>query len=212
MITVKTFTFNAYSENTYLLYDETKACAIIDPGMYEGAEQTLLANYIKSQNLKPEILLNTHCHLDHVFGNKFIFDTYGLKPQFHKDELSVLQAVPSYAPSMGFQQYQISPLPDNYLPENGQVHFGNSSLDIVFSPGHSPAHICFYSKADSFLIGGDVLFYGSVGRTDLPGCDHELLIKNIREKLFTLPANTVVFPGHGQTTNIGFEKHHNPFF
>ncbi|RZK67364.1 MAG: MBL fold metallo-hydrolase, partial [Pedobacter sp.] len=112
MITVETFTFNAYSENTYVLYDETKECVIIDPGMYEGYEQNELTAFIKQENLKPVLLLNTHCHLDHVFGNKFVFDTYGLKPKFHKGELQVLEAVPSYAPSMGFGKYEVSPLPD----------------------------------------------------------------------------------------------------
>lgn len=212
MITVKTFTFNAYSENTYVLYDETKECVIIDPGMYEGYEQNELTAFIKQENLKPVLLLNTHCHLDHVFGNKFVFDTYGLKPKFHKGELQVLEAVPSYAPSMGFGKYEVSPLPDEFLPETGTVAFGDSTLALIFAPGHSPAHLCFYSKADAVLIGGDVLFYGSIGRTDLPGGNHQQLIQNISSKLFVLPDETKVYPGHGPATTIGFEKQHNPFF
>ncbi|MBO9673614.1 MAG: MBL fold metallo-hydrolase [Sphingobacteriaceae bacterium] len=212
MITVKTFTFNAYSENTYLLYDETKECVIIDPGMYEGFEQNELAAFIKQEGLKPVLLLNTHCHLDHVFGNKFIFDTYGLKPQFHKGELSILNAVPGYAPSMGFTRYEVSPQPDHFLPESGTISFGNSTLSLIFAPGHSPAHLCFYSAADHILIGGDVLFYGSIGRTDLPGGNHQQLIQNISDKLFVLPDETKVYPGHGPATSIGFEKQHNPFF
>ncbi|QPH38334.1 MBL fold metallo-hydrolase [Pedobacter endophyticus] len=212
MITVKTFTFNAYSENTYLLFDETKSCIIVDPGMYDAAEQNELTLFIKSNDLKPVLLLNTHCHLDHVFGNKFIFDTYGLKAQFHEGELPILTAVPGYAPSMGFTRYEVSPLPEVFLPESGTVRFGNSSLELIFSPGHSPAHLCFYSKADGFLIGGDVLFYGSIGRTDLPGGNHQQLIQNISTKLFVLPDETKVYPGHGPATTIGFEKQHNPFF
>ncbi|MCX2475468.1 MBL fold metallo-hydrolase [Pedobacter sp. MC2016-05] len=212
MITVKTFTFNAYSENTYVLYDETLECVIIDPGMYEGYEQNELTAFIKQENLKPVLLLNTHCHLDHVFGNKFVFDTYGLKPKFHKGELQVLEAVPSYAPSMGFGKYEVSPLPDEFFPETGAVTFGDSILELIFAPGHSPAHLCFYSKADAALIGGDVLFYGSIGRTDLPGGDHQQLIQNISSKLFVLPDETKVYPGHGPATTIGFEKQHNPFF
>lgn len=212
MITVKKFTFNAYSENTYVLYDETKECVIIDPGMYEGSEQNTLVNFIRENGLKPVLLLNTHCHLDHVFGNKFVFDTWGLKPQFNEGELPILQAVPGYAPSMGFTRYEISPLPDVFLPETGTITFGNSSLEIIFAPGHSPAHLCFYSASDAFLIGGDVLFYGSIGRTDLPGGNHAQLIKNVQEKLFVLPEDTVVYPGHGPATSIGFEKQHNPFF
>lgn len=212
MITVKTFTFNAYSENTYLLYDETKECVIIDPGMYEGFEQNELAAFIKNENLKPVLLLNTHCHLDHVFGNKFIFDTYGLKPQFHEGELPIINAIPGYAPSMGFIRYEVSPLPDTFLPETGTITFGNSTLSLIFAPGHSPAHLCFYSKADHILMGGDVLFYGSIGRTDLPGGNHQQLIQNISDKLFVLPDETKVYPGHGPATSIGFEKQHNPFF
>lgn len=212
MITLKKFTFNAYSENTYVLYDETQECVIIDPGMYEGNEQNELTSFINQEHLNPVLLLNTHCHLDHVFGNKFVFDTYGLKPKFHKGELQVLEAVPSYAPSMGFTKYEVSPHPDEFLSETGTISFGNSKLDLIFAPGHSPAHLCFYSKADSILIGGDVLFYGSIGRSDLPGGNHEQLIQNISEKLFVLPDETKVYPGHGPATTIGFEKEHNPFF
>ncbi|WP_412466595.1 MBL fold metallo-hydrolase [Pedobacter sp. KLB.chiD] len=212
MITVKTFTFNAYSENTYVLYDETRECAIIDPGMYEGFEESELAAFIKQEGLKPVLLLNTHCHLDHVFGNKFVAETYGLKPQFHQGELPILNAVPGYAPSMGFTRYQVPPLPDSFLPETGTISFGNSRLTIIFAPGHSPAHLCFYSAADHILIGGDVLFYGSIGRTDLPGGNHQQLIQNISDKLFVLPDETKVYPGHGPATSVGFEKQHNPFF
>ncbi|MET4081242.1 hydroxyacylglutathione hydrolase [Pedobacter sp. UYP30] len=212
MLTIKTFTFNAYSENTYVLYDETKECVIIDPGMYDGVEENALASFVKGNGLKPVLLLNTHCHLDHVFGNKFIFDTYGLKPQFNKGELDILQAIPGYAPQMGFNNYQLSPEPDTFLPETGTVTFGNSSLDLIFAPGHSPAHLCFYSKEDQFLIGGDVLFYGSIGRTDLPGGNHSQLIDNIQTKLFLLPDDCKVYPGHGPATSIGFEKANNPFF
>ena len=212
MIQVVTFTFNAYSENTYVLFDETKDCVIIDPGMYEGSEQNEFSTFIRENGLKPVLLLNTHCHLDHVFGNKFVLDTWGLKPQFHRGELPILQAIPGYAPSMGFNHYELSPEPDTYLSETGAVHFGNSSLELIFAPGHSPAHLCFYSEANHLLIGGDVLFYGSIGRTDLPGGNHSQLIQNIQEKLFVLPDETKVYPGHGPATSIGFEKAHNPFF
>ena len=212
MISIKIFTFNAYSENTYLLYDETNECVIIDPGMYDGAEQNEFAAFIKEHKLKPVLLLNTHCHLDHVFGNKFVFDTWGLKPQFNKGELPILQAIPGYAPQMGFNKYELSPQPETFLEETGTITFGNSSLDLIFAPGHSPAHLCFYSKPDRFLIGGDVLFYGSIGRTDLPGGNHNQLITSIKTKLFPLPDEVKVYPGHGPATTIGFEKEHNPFF
>jgi hydroxyacylglutathione hydrolase len=210
MITLKQFTFNPYQENTYVLYDETGECVIIDPGMYDGAEQNVLASWIKDTKLKPVLLLNTHCHLDHVFGNKFVFDNWGLKPQFHKGELYILQAVPGYAPQMGMN-YELSPEPEVFLEETGTVAFGNSELELIFAPGHSPAHLCFYAKADGFIVGGDVLFYSSIGRTDLPGGNHQQLLDNIREKLFILPENIEVYPGHGQSTTIGYEKLNNPF-
>jgi len=210
MITIQQFTFNPYQENTYVLSDESGECVIIDPGMYDGQEQNSFVKKIKEAGLKPVLLLNTHCHIDHVFGNKFVFDNWGLKPQFHKGELFVLQSVPGYAPQMGLN-YEMSPEPEVYLEETGTVTFGNSTLELIFAPGHSPAHLCFYAKEDGFLIGGDVLFRNSIGRTDLPGGNHQQLLNNIREKLFVLPADVVVYPGHGPSTTIGFEKQNNPF-
>lgn len=210
MIQIKSFAFNPYQENTYVLFDGSNECVIIDPGMYTGDEQNAFLKFIADHNLKPVLLLNTHCHIDHVLGNKFIFDTYGLLPRFHKGEQAVINSVVSYAPQMGIR-YDVSPLPEFYLPESGTIQFGNSELELIFAPGHSPAHLCFYNKEQQFIIGGDVLFYRSIGRTDLPGGNFDLLISNIREKLFTLPDEVRVFPGHGPSTSIGFEKQNNPF-
>ena len=210
MIQVKSFTCNPYQENCYLLFDETHECVIIDPGMYTGDEQNALLKFIAENKLKPVLLLNTHCHIDHVLGNKFVYDTYGLLPRFHEGELPVLTAVVSYAPQMGIR-YEVSPLPEIYLEAAGTIEFGNSKLELIFAPGHSPAHLCFYGEDDQFLIGGDVLFYQSIGRTDLPGGNHTQLLKNIREKLFVLPDECTVYPGHGPATSIGFEKENNPF-
>lgn len=210
MISIKTFTCNPYQENTYILYDETLECVIIDPGMYTGEEQNTFLKFIADNKLKPVLLLNTHCHIDHVLGNKFVFDTYGLLPQFHQGELYVLNAVVAYAPQMGIR-YEVSPQPEIYLSETGIISFGNSKLELIFAPGHSPAHLCFYNGENKILMGGDVLFYNSIGRTDLPGGNHAQLIKNIREKLFILPDDCKVYPGHGQPTTIGFEKQYNPF-
>ncbi|TKC55996.1 MBL fold metallo-hydrolase [Pedobacter hiemivivus] len=210
MISIKQFTFNPVRENTYVLFDETGECVIIDPGMYDAEEQNAVVNFIKEQKLKPVLLLNTHCHYDHVFGNKFVFDNWELKPQFHKGELYVLQAIPGYVPQMGLH-YELSPEPEVFLEETGIVKFGNSQLELIFAPGHSPAHLCFYAAADNFLIGGDVLFYSSIGRTDLPGGNHSQLINSIKNNLFILPDDCKVYPGHGQSTTIGFEKLHNPF-
>ncbi|HEY0245247.1 MAG TPA: MBL fold metallo-hydrolase [Mucilaginibacter sp.] len=210
MTQVKAFENNPFHENTYLLYDETGACAIIDPGMYTATEQNVVVNFIRTNNLKPVILLNTHCHIDHVLGNKFVFDQYGLKPQFNIGESETLEAVVAYAPSMDIR-YEVSPLPDVYLPETGTVSFGNTELSLIYAPGHSPAHLSFYDEKAGYVIGGDVLFRGSIGRTDLPGGDFEQLIKNIEEKLFILPDATIIYPGHGPETSIGFEKQYNPF-
>ncbi len=211
MSTVKCFENNPYQENTYVLFDESGECAIIDPGMYTSAEQNIVVKFIKDNNLKPVLLLNTHCHIDHVLGNKFVFDQYGLKPQFHKGESEVLEAVIAYAPAMGFR-YEVSPSPEVFLPETGSISFGKTTLQLIFAPGHSPAHLCFYDATTNLLIGGDVLFRGSIGRADLPGGNYNQLIKNIQEKLFTLPDDCTVYPGHGPETTIGFEKQHNPFF
>ena len=207
---IKAFVNNPYQENTYVVYDDSKECVIIDPGMYNAAEQNVVVNFIKVQNLKPVLLLNTHCHIDHVLGNKFIFNQYGLKPRFHQGELQLLQAVPAYAPQQGIN-YELSPEPEVFLPESGNINFGNSSFKLLFCPGHSPAHLCFYGKADGFIIGGDVLFKSSIGRTDLPGGDFDTLIKSIKTQLFTLPDEVKVYPGHGPMTTIGFEKLYNPF-
>ncbi len=211
MAKLQAFPNNPYHENTYLLYDDSGECVIIDPGMYTAAEQNAVVNFIAEHQLKPVLLLNTHCHIDHVLGNKFVFDQYRLKPQFHEGEMVVLEAMPVWAQQSGIR-YELSPLPDTYLPESGTITFGNTTLELIFAPGHSPAHLCFYSKADQILVGGDVLFRGSIGRTDLPGGNHTQLINNIQQKLFVLPDDCTVYPGHGPETSIGFEKATNPFF
>jgi len=210
MANVRSFTNNPYQENTYVLYDESGECAIVDPGMETATEQNRVVNFIRDNRLKPVLLLNTHCHIDHVLGNKFIFDQYGLKPKFNKGELPLLEAVVAYAPAMGIR-YEVSPLPDEYLPETGSVHFGNTELDLIFAPGHSPAHLCFYDKNSNILIAGDVLFRNGIGRTDLPGGSMTQLLNNIQQKLFKLPDDCTVYPGHGPETIIGFEKRTNPF-
>lgn len=210
MANVQSFVNNPYQENTYILFDDSKDCVIIDPGMYTAAEQNTVVKFINDNGLKPVALLNTHCHVDHVLGNRFVFDQYGLKPQFHQGESEVLAAVVAYAPSMGFR-YDASPLPDTFLPETGNIAFGNTTLQLIFAPGHSPAHLCFYDADANILIGGDVLFRNSIGRTDLPGGDYGTLVKNIEEKLFALPDDCTVYPGHGPETTIGYEKQHNPY-
>ena len=210
MITIQGFTFNPFSENTYILFDETKECVIIDPGCCNREEQEQMVEFIKEEGLKPVRLLNTHCHIDHVFGNSFIAKKYNLGLEIHEEDLQTLHSLPQVSHLYGLNAEE-SVEPSNFLKEGDQVKFGTSTLDIVFTPGHSPGSISFISKEDKLVVSGDVLFYGSIGRTDLPGGDHETLLTSIREKLFTLDDDFVVFSGHGQETDIGFEKENNPF-
>ena len=211
MIKIQTFTFNPFQENTYLLYDETKECIIIDPGCYEKAEQELLKNFVEENKLKPVKLINTHCHIDHVLGNKFVADTWGLNLEIHELDLPLLHSVKDYCNAYGFNQYEESPEPSNFLKEGEQVRFGNSFLDILFTPGHAPGHITLHSPEQKFVISGDVLFQMSIGRTDLPGGDYDTLINSIKTVLLSLSKETQVFSGHGPSTNIGFEKANNSF-
>ncbi len=210
MLHVHSFVFNAFQENTYIVYDEMGLCAIFDPGMSNPKEEDTLVSFIEQNSLKPIALYNTHCHIDHVLGNRFLYEKYGLIPQFHEGEVPVLVAVENMAPMYGFR-YETSPIPETFLVEGQTVTVGTHSLRLLFVPGHSPAHLCFYAAQEGFVIGGDVLFRNSIGRTDLPGGNHEQLLDNIRQKMYTLPDETVVYPGHGPSTTIGFEKETNPF-
>ncbi|MFD1000640.1 MBL fold metallo-hydrolase [Ohtaekwangia kribbensis] len=210
MLQLQSFVFNPLQENTYVLFDETKECVIIDPGCYEREEQYDLADFIETNQLKVVKLLNTHGHVDHVLGNAFVKETYKTKLYIHEQDAATLKAVKVYAPHYGFFQYQEAE-PDIYLKEGEAVTFGNQSLDVLFVPGHAPGHIAFYHAASKTLIGGDVLFYNSIGRTDLPGGNYDTLIDSIHQKLFTLPDDVTVYPGHGPETTIGYEKKTNPF-
>jgi hydroxyacylglutathione hydrolase len=210
MTKVKGFTFNPFQENTYVLYDETRECVIIDPGCYDPAEKLELTEFIKHENLKPVKLLNTHCHIDHVLGNKYVAETWSLELLTHKLEVGLLNVVQSYGANWGIFAEK-SPVPSAFLDEGEIFSFGNSELKVIFTPGHSPGSICFYLIEEKFIISGDVLFYQSIGRTDLPGGDYDTLINSIKEKMFALPDETVVYPGHGPATSIGAEKKSNPF-
>jgi glyoxylase-like metal-dependent hydrolase (beta-lactamase superfamily II) len=210
MLTVKAFSFNPVEENTYVLYNEKKDGCIIDPGCYFENERAALKTFLEQAGLNPVLLLNTHCHLDHVFGNKFVHDKWGLTLHIHEKEKQMLDL----APASG-QMYQL-PF-DNYdgelvyIKEGGKINLGEEELEIRFTPGHSPGSVCFYHEAGGFVIAGDVLFNGSIGRTDLPGGDFDTLINSIQTQLFTLPDDTKVYPGHGPMTTVGFEKMNNPF-
>ncbi len=210
MIRSAQFNWNPFRENGYVLYDQTGECLIMDPGCYEQGEQDLLVSFIRKEKLKPVALINTHCHIDHVLGNHFVFQQYGLLPQFNFLELGILHAIPSYAAGMGLR-YELSPEPVHFIDEGDFISFGESSLTAILTPGHSPGSLSFYSKADDLLISGDALFYESIGRTDLPGGNLEMLVSSIKSKLFTLDPQTRVWPGHGKDTTIGHEIEFNPY-
>ena len=210
MLSVKTFTFNPVQENTYVLYNEAGQCCIIDPGCYFQQEREELKNFIEETGLQPLLLLNTHCHLDHVFGNKWAAKNWNLTLHIHEKEKAVLDFAPQSGEmwQMPFDNYDGKLI---YLKEGTTINLGNDELEIRFTPGHSPGSVCFYHEPGGFVIGGDVLFNGSIGRTDLPGGDFDTLINSIQTQLFTLPDETKVYSGHGPVTTVGLEKMNNPF-
>ncbi|MFT5823713.1 MAG: hydroxyacylglutathione hydrolase [Crocinitomix sp.] len=210
MIQIAKFTFNPFQENTFILSDETNECVIIDPGCQTRAEKDTLSNYMTEHGLTPVRLLNTHCHVDHVFGNFYVSEKYKLPLEAHKLDLPTLKMVEKSCMMYGIKEFELSPEPTIFLEEGDVVTFGNSKLDVIFTPGHAPGHVVFYAAEDGFVVNGDVLFLGSHGRTDLPGGDHQTLKKSITEKMFALPDETVVLSGHGPETTIGQEKTSNP--
>lgn len=210
MITVKQFPFNPFQVNTYVLSDETKECIIIDPGMQGQNEEQELTDYIDANGLKPVLLLNTHAHIDHIIANNFVAEKYNLQLNAHKDCVGFLTNAASYAESFGLKIAGVKSI-DNFIGNEEVIKFGDSTIQVLHTPGHADGSLCFYSEKDAFVITGDVLFNQSIGRTDLPTGNYDLLQQSIWEKLFTLPDNTIAWPGHGPETNIGFEKLHNPF-
>jgi hydroxyacylglutathione hydrolase len=210
MLTVSSFTFGPFRENTYILHDETKHCVIIDPGCFTASEQAELRQFIEKSTLVPVLLLNTHCHVDHVAGNAFVCSMYKLLPVIHKNDLVVLQSQERVSAMYGLP-CDLSPMPKRFLEDGEAISFGNSELEVIFTPGHAPGHVVFYSSANKFVVNGDVLFNGSVGRTDLPLGDFATLEHSIRTRMYTLPDETTVYCGHGPVTTIGYEKKNNPF-
>jgi glyoxylase-like metal-dependent hydrolase (beta-lactamase superfamily II) len=210
MLHLKSFTFNPFQENTYLIYDDQGIAALVDPGCHTLGERTELEQFIQSKGLKVEFLLNTHCHIDHVLGNAWAKKRFGIPLWIHEKEVSVLKSVEVYAPNYGFQGYEPSTA-DHFLVEGQAFQLGSETLKVLFVPGHAPGHAVFYHEKSGQCLAGDTLFKGSIGRTDLPGGNHELLLTKIRTELFTLPEKTIVYPGHGPETTIGFEKIYNPF-
>lgn len=206
---VKTFTFNPFMENTYVLYAEGEG-VIIDPGCYDPAEEAELVEFIEQKGLVIEKIINTHGHIDHVLGNSFAKEKFGASLWIGEHDLPTLKSVEAYAPSYGFQKYSAAEV-DQLMKEGDEFSVGSGSFKVIFAPGHAPGHIAFYNEKDGFIIGGDVLFRESIGRTDLPGGDFDTLMHSIRTQFYTLPDNTIVYPGHGGHTTIGHEKKFNPF-
>ena len=212
MITVQTFIFNFFRENTYLLYDKTKEAVVIDCGCMLQGEKDQLSGFMDEHQLTLKRLLCTHYHFDHVIGNAYLFHKYGIRPEIHRDEIS------GNAPTLRKQAMRYGRIidleeiePARYIEDNEEIHFGNSILKALLIAGHSPAGLAFYSEESAFVISGDTLFPGSIGRTDLYGGDYHKLITGIQTRLLTLPDNTIVYSGHGPTTTIGQEKASNPY-
>lgn len=207
---IEKLVFSPIMVNTYILSDETNDCAILDCGCFDDNEFNELKEFLLSKNLKPQILLNTHLHLDHIFGNRYMNEEYGLRTHASREDEMNLTDAPKHANRFGMS------IPDppsigKYIKDNDEIEFGNTRLRCLFVPGHTSGSIAFLNEADKTVITGDVLFAGSIGRTDLPGGDYDLLIKSIKERLLCLDDDVVIYPGHGPATTIGEERKNNPF-
>lgn len=208
---IKKFEFNNFPVNTYVVYDETGEAAVIDCGCIYPEEEAGLSRFIEENNLKPVRLLCTHLHLDHVLGNSYIREKYGLEPEAHSADVTGLPTLEQQARLFGMALKRPSVPVTRYLEEGKEVRFGNTSLSVIHVPGHSPGSVVFYNAPGNAAVSGDVLFYGSIGRTDLWGGSQQELTEGIKSKLLVLPDETVIYPGHGPETTVGFEKKHNLF-
>ena len=206
---IKTFVFNPFSENTLVLWDDVNNAIIIDPGCHEKHEKQELVDFISSEGLTVVAIVNTHCHIDHVLGNDAMKEHYRVELWVPENEKEILKAIPSYASSYGFDDYTEAKV-DHWFVEGG-LSFSEMRFKVIEVSGHSPGSMVFYNEASGILVGGDVLFREGIGRTDLPGGNHEDLLRNIKEKIYSLPDDVTVYPGHGPETTIGHEKQFNPF-
>lgn len=210
MITIKVFVFNPFQVNTYILHDETNECIIIDPGCYEENEKTDLVNYIDVNNLEVGRIINTHVHTDHILGNAFVCRHFGMGWETHPDSKELWNLVREFGSVLNIQVEEIG-LPKATFEDGGIIKFGNSELEVLYTPGHAAGSACFVNYEQKFVISGDVLFRDSIGRTDLPTGDLNILTESIQTKLFTLDGDFVVYPGHGPETTISYEKSENPY-
>ncbi len=209
---IKIFPVNPLQENTYLIWDDDKRAAIIDAGMVTDKEKERVKRFIEENDLQLERMLNTHLHFDHQFGNRFIHDNYGLTPEAGREDEFLMETIEESARFFGLTFDETPPEIGNYIVDNQTIKIGSISLLALHTPGHSPGSYSFYSQEDNCVFVGDVLFQGSIGRTDLPRGDFDTLIHSIKTKLFTLPTNTIVYPGHAVATTIEQEIERNPYF
>lgn len=211
MTLIQSFEVNYFSENTYIVYDETGEAVLIDCGCLTHEEEKLVSDFITANRLTLKRYLCTHLHLDHIFGNEFVYKTYGLKPEAHHADVVGLPSPAEQARAFGLPD-RIKEVPvGHYLAGGEVIRFGHSELQVLSVPGHSPGSVAFYNAKNGFVIVGDALLAGSIGRTDLWGGNHEILLAAIRQKLLTLPDETIVYPGHGPETRIIDEKFDNPY-
>jgi hydroxyacylglutathione hydrolase len=210
MIRIERFVFNTFMVNTYLLFDETGEALVIDAACYGEEESARFAAFIGEKKLRITRNINTHCHIDHILGNDFIAQTYGIQPEYHANSIPFFITAREIASNFGYHVDRI-PEAKRFIADNEEIRWGNSSLKALFTPGHAEGSICLYSEALGVVFTGDVLFRDTIGRTDLPSGDFDQLMKSIKTRLFTLPDETVVYPGHGPETSLGYEKENNPF-
>jgi hydroxyacylglutathione hydrolase len=207
---VNRFVFNSFGVNTYVLSDENGKCLIVDPACQYRGEETELLGFITGNHLNPVGMVNTHFHIDHIVGNTFICNTFKLKPQCHKSSRMFWETAPEFGSVFGLKVENLI-IPLDFVAEGDRISYGNSSVEVLYTPGHADGSICLVNHAERYVIAGDVLFRDSIGRTDLPTGNFDILYKSITTKLFTLPDDYIVYPGHGPETSIGYEKRNNPF-
>ena len=211
MIHLESLVFNPFQENTYLVYTDNGDCAIVDPGMLFPHEEERLVEKVEGLNLRPKLLLQTHLHVDHVLGTGFVSKKWGLEPIGHEGDAFLVERTKEMAAAFGMDLDENPPYPARYLNHGDRIELGDVSFEVIHVPGHSPGGIAFYCAEEKVLLAGDVLFKGSIGRSDLPGGNQHELIDGIREKLLILPDDVTVYSGHGPKTTIGEEKRTNPF-
>jgi glyoxylase-like metal-dependent hydrolase (beta-lactamase superfamily II) len=209
-IHIKCFTFNPFQENTYVVYNNNGKGFIVDPGCYEISEQLELKQFITAHSIDIKCIVNTHGHVDHVLGNQYCKQSFNAPLYIYQEDEATLKSVAVYAPSYGFVHYEEASV-DGYLSTEKSFEIDDMIFKVLFVPGHAPGHIAFYNESNHLCLSGDVLFKESVGRSDLPGGNHETLIHSIHHQLFTLPGATIVYPGHGPQTTISHEKKYNPY-